>query len=312
MFRMLKSAIIRSSLHATGWAFRRTAFPVPRQFLWKRICVPYLSWRDDEVICRTQLGQQFLVRPNDFVENRLCFFGIWEPRITALFRKAIRPSDVVIDVGANIGYYASLASQLVGPSGQVFAVEASSMIRKRLEFNLNLNAAENVTVLPYAAWNKSGTATLHIASNNRGGSSLCEMANRESDETVQLSRLDDLIPESVIPRIRMIKIDVEGAEHHALQGLSKIFESNRDCVVVCEIDATNIDRLGGSAKDIFQLLREYGYEAFDIENSYSVEDYTHKSDDSFSLTPINEPPPERADVVFATDSGQRRLAEVGI
>jgi len=306
---MLKSAIIRSSLHATGWAFRHTTFPVSRQFLWKRVCVPYLSWRDDEVICRTHSGQRFLVRPNDFVENRLCFFGIWEPRITALFRKMIGPRDVVLDVGANIGYYSSLASQLVGPSGQVFAVEASAMIRKRLEFNLKLNAATNVTVLPNAAWDGSGSATFHIASQNRGGSSLSEMSNREGGETVQLSRLDDLIPESVFPRIRLIKIDIEGAEHHALKGLVRVLESNRDCVIVCEIDPDNIDRLGGSAKGIFQLLKEYGYEAFQIGNSYSVEDYTQKNAESFSLTPVTEPPHGRSDVVFAAVSGQKRLLE---
>ncbi len=306
---MLKSAIIRSSLHATGWAFRHTTFPVSRQFLWKRVCVPYLSWRDDEVICRTQTGQRFLVRPNDFVENRLCFFGIWEPRITALFRKMIGPGDVLLDVGANIGYYSSLASQLVGPSGQVFAVEASAMIRKRLEFNLKLNGATNVTVLPCAAWNETGTATFHIASQNRGGSSLSEMSNREGGEQVQLSRLDDLIPEAVVLRIRLIKIDIEGAEHHALKGLSRVLESNRDCVIVCEIDPANIDRLGGSATGIFHLLKEYGYDAFEIDNSYAVEDYTYKSGESFSLTRITEPPLVRSDVVFAAVSGQTRLFE---
>lgn len=304
----MKSALIRTAIHATGWALRRRSLPMPKRFIWNRICVPYLSWRDDEVICRTQGGLRFTVQPTDFVENRLCFFGIWEPRITALFRHVLQPGDAVVDVGANIGYFTSLASQLVGSSGRVIAVEASPTIRKRLQHNLDLNVAANVTVLPYAAWNESGTATLHIASGNRGGSSLCEMSDREDAETVQLSRLDDLIEPSLIPRIRLIKIDIEGAEYRALQGLSKILESNRDCVVVCEVDYLNIGRLGGHADDVFSLMKQYGYEAFSINNSYAVEDYTERENDSYTLTPINAIPDQRADVVFTTESTKSTLS----
>jgi FkbM family methyltransferase len=264
--------------------------------VWNRICVPYLSWRDEEIVCRSVHGSRFRVRPSDFVENRLCFFGSWEPAVTQQFESLIQPGDVVIDVGANIGYYSVLSSKLVGSKGRVYALEPSASIRARLEANLRLNSCNNVTVLPFGAWHETGTAKLNLVDGNRGSSTIGSTENSHQSEQIHLKRLDEMIPQSEWERIRLIKIDVEGAELSAVQGAEKILNQASHIEVICEVCPERMEAVGGACLELLHLMQGHGFSGFEIGNDYSPAAYI--SNKTNPIVPLAIPLVASCDVLF--------------
>ena len=269
----MKALATRFVLTMAGRYLRGKSSRWGKTFFWQRFCVPYLSWRDTEVVCRTISGGRFYAKPIDFVENRLCFFGTWEPAITAQFQRLLKSGDIVLDVGANIGYYSVLASKLVGPEGKVIAFEPSPSIRQRLSANLELNAIENVSVVPYAAWYENGQAVLNLVDGNRGSSTLGQTSNSSQSESVELKRLDEMIPDHLVERIRLLKIDVEGAEWAALQGASGLLERAKNIAVICEVCPERIEALSGSLNELLSFMSQRGFHAIVVPNDYSAASY---------------------------------------
>lgn len=256
---------------------------VGKSWCWHKVCVPYLVWRDVELPCTTGYGAHMLTRPCQMVEGRIFFFGVWEPNVTALFESFVRRGDVVVDVGANVGYYTLLSSRLVGPAGRVYAVEPSATTRQRLQRHLALNSVANVTVLPVAAWDRDGAAELHFNECEAGSSSLRDLSCGTTSEQVELRCLDDLVRESDVPRISLIKLDIEGAELHALRGLSRLLDANRRLAIIAEVNPEMLEGLGSSADALSAFLREKGFIARRIPNSYDVSAY---------IAPHSVAPPE--------------------
>jgi FkbM family methyltransferase len=150
--------------------------------------------------------------------------------VTAAFKSILVPGDVCVDVGANIGYFTLLASRLVGPSGHVYALEPSPEIHATLTSNLERNDVTNVTALGVAAGDTNGEAEFYEADGrNRGASSLRPASERDADEPessairVQVRRLDSVISSVHLPRLKLVKIDVEGYELEVMGGLEPLF-----------------------------------------------------------------------------------------
>jgi FkbM family methyltransferase len=302
----LKSATVRGLLRLSGAWLRNPWTRLGKQALWNRVCVPHLSWRPEEVVAPAVQGTRFRVRPTDFVENRICFFGQWEPAITAVFESLLRPGDVVLDVGANIGFYSVLAAKLVGSSGQVFALEPSPSIRQRLMANLELNNLRNVDVLPFAAWHESGQATLQLMDGNRGGSSLGATWNTTSSEAVEMKRLDEMIPRDVWRRVKVIKIDVEGAEWAALLGAEQILREATEAAVLCEVSPDRLASLDANAQQVLEFLGDLGYEGYRLDNDYSPEAYI--AGRPAPPVRLTETPTENCDMLFVRAAGRSGAA----
>lgn len=299
----IKSATVRGLLRLSGAWLRNPWTRFGKQALWSRVCVPHLSWRSDEIVCRAVRETRFRVRPTDFVENRICFFGQWEPAITAVFESTLRPGDVVVDVGANVGFYSVLAGTLVGPSGRVFALEPSPSIRQRLTANLELNGLRNIDVLPYAAWHENGHATLQLMDGNRGGSSLGATWNTTSSETVTMKRLDDMIPRDVWRRVKVIKIDVEGAEWAALLGAEQLLRKATDAAVLCEVSPDRLASLDANPRQLLEFMGDLGYEGYALDNDYTPEAYI--ANRPAKPVRLSDTPVENCDMLFvrATSRG---------
>lgn len=114
-----------------------------KTFVYKQLMIRRLGvrWRRVSATVTTIDGASMEIALPDLIQSRIYFFGVWEPAISAFVRSRLEPGDSFIDVGANIGYYTVLASRRVGPSGSVYAVEASPKICSRLRRNVALNGA---------------------------------------------------------------------------------------------------------------------------------------------------------------------------
>jgi FkbM family methyltransferase len=127
----------------------------------------------------------------------------WEAPVVAAFAAALRPGDVVYDVGAWIGPYTLLAARLVGPSGRVISFEPDPQARARLERNIALNGAGNVKVVPIALSDSNGSARLS------GGESEA-VVGASGEIEVQTMTLPDFIAQEGAPDV--VKVDIEGGE----------------------------------------------------------------------------------------------------
>jgi len=192
----------------------------------------------------------------DLVNLYLYYFGTWEPGLTQIVARSLRPGDVFLDVGANIGYYTLLASHLVGDAGQVMAVEASPSIFQVLEEHVLLNRRTNVRLFNVAAADAPGHLDIFAGPRDNIGTTSTLLGPKHRYEArVEALPLDDLLTSTDLQRVKCIKIDVEGGEFQVVQGMrASIAELAVDCTVLLEVSAR---RLHGMGHDVTDLLRPF-------------------------------------------------------
>src|SRR6266446_1087723 len=115
---------------------------------------------------RTRLvnGRPFLIRANDQISKAIFELGCYEPELLSLLLPQVQPGMTVLDIGANIGYYSALLSQLVGPSGKVHAFEINESVIEVLERNIRLTCLANICLVKKAVGKVSGHADFYAPS----------------------------------------------------------------------------------------------------------------------------------------------------
>ncbi len=168
-----------------------------------------------------------LVHPGaeDHVSRGIRKFGYWEGHETRLLVGNVNPGDVILDVGANIGYHTVLFGALAGPKGRVIAFEPAADNYCLLNRNIARNGLENVETMAAAVCDKAGVLGLRRHDESSGAHTLADVEQAGFSKTllVPTLRLDDL----PIDRVDFIKIDIQGAELLALDGASGLIEKNR-------------------------------------------------------------------------------------
>jgi len=249
---------------------RATPLKYKRAGIYDRLVAPELKRRPVQTIVSTRFGASFHCSTDDVIQRYLYSFGVWEPAITDFVSSRLRPGDTFVDVGANIGYFSLLASGLVGPDGQVVAIEPSPSIHEELQANLSLNERPNMRAVAVAASDCSGVATIFRAGNaNRGSSSLLASRGFDVESEVPTLPLADILTETEIRTARIMKIDVEGHEASVVDGLLPALPSTRaDLELLIEISPEELVEQGTSAAAILCKMESAGFHAFRIENGY--------------------------------------------
>lgn len=198
----------------------------------------------------------------DVIERTLLTTGVWDPIVEQVLRQSLKPGDTFLDVGANIGYFSLLASNLVGPDGTVVSFEPSVRALAKLTTHLSLNQCHNVTVCSQAMGEIIGTNNLNWApSSNIGGSTIARgTASQGTSEKIAVRRLDDVCNEmSLSPSA--VKLDVEGFELFALRGARQMLEQHHP-LVICELTNEFLRDHGHSAGDMLIFMSNFGYQAW--------------------------------------------------
>ncbi len=208
----------------------------------------------------------------DFVSLYLYLFGIWEPDITEFIKRRLKPGNVFVDVGANIGYHSVLASKLVGEQGRVVAIEASPTTFDLLKENLSLNPhCENVRAVNMAA--ASMVTKLNVYGGSPFSLGLTSTRNqrdrRRPDAEVDAAPLDDMIHDDELGRVRLIKIDVEGAEPSVIAGMNKLIQCcPPDTEFLIEVTPRLWKDSDDRPEDVLEKFFEAGFQAYRIPNDY--------------------------------------------
>ena len=159
------------------------------------------------------------------------WLGTYEPQLQAALKRSVAPGMVAYDVGANIGYMTLLLAQAVGERGRVFAFEALPANLARLQKNVELNGLEGrVTIVAGAVLDRPGTARFLLGPS--GGTGKAEgSAGRhftaQGAIEVQAISLDDFVYRQGHPPPQVVKMDIEGGEIRAFQGMRKTLASAR-------------------------------------------------------------------------------------
>ncbi|MCK4735841.1 MAG: FkbM family methyltransferase, partial [Methanophagales archaeon] len=145
--------------------------------------------------------------------NIECALGSYEYEKRIVFEKEVSKSSVVYDIGAHVGFYTLLASELVSGGGRVIAFEPAFRNLKYLKKHVEINHCANVKIIEAAVSDKSG-----ISHFNEGHSSSMGHLSEDGNLTVDTVSIDKLVGAGKIPAPDYIKIDVEGAELLVLKG----------------------------------------------------------------------------------------------
>jgi FkbM family methyltransferase len=246
----------------------------------------------------TRYGFLISGRTSDRIQRWIYLFGVWEPNLSTWMSSYLRPGDVVVDVGANIGYFTCLASQAVGGEGHVVAFEPVPAILTALRANIDRNGISNVDVLPYIAADESGEAPMFQAGeHNLGRSSTDASEGFEPVGSVKMVKAADVIDPALWSRIRVIKIDVEGDELRVLRGLEPILAAlPKDAAVVAEIAPDRLAARGMTTRQAMALMENLGFRAYEILNDYTAKGYAAEVQSAPQL--LTGDPTGQVDVLF--------------
>ena len=199
-------------------------------------------------------------------------FSAYEPDEVAVLERYLKPGDVFVDVGANIGYLTAIGASLVGPSGQVHSFEPVPEYFRRLETLHAQNPSYNINVNQVALGDRRGTAEIAQAADGNIGwntmvPGLLEGNAARARHSVAMQRLDEYLAERGVTKVALLKIDAEGFELPVLRGASSFLEQARPRpTILVEVAPGAYPLLGARVSDLFDLLRSYGYSGFDVEH----------------------------------------------
>lgn len=220
---------------------------------------------DNTILCRVLTRYRLYVAADDVGFGvHVMLDGAWESWLTVFMARLIQPGMAVVDVGANHGYYTLLFAHLTGPSGRVAAIEphprTAALLRKSVSAN---GFAPQVTVFEQAAGAQDGaTVYLHTPPNEpkNGHVTTWQGTPEQGAVPVTGARLHTMIADW--PRVDFIKIDVEGAEEHCLEGAWPVIVRDRP-ILILEFNAWRtrdpvglLDRLAGVYGRIGVITRE--------------------------------------------------------
>jgi FkbM family methyltransferase len=187
----------------------------------------------------------------------------WESDLMSALKNFVEPGFVIYDVGANIGVYSVYASRLVGPQGHVYAVEANPMCVYLLRCNLSAAGVDNFTILPIALSDAPGSCQFKInyGNSNLGLTEESALFGLKTGQEIQVKSLDfDSMTSSFNLRPPdLIKIDIEGAEEHAIRGMRRALVEHRPTLLL-EIHGEH------AARATFELLEGINYKCFFLDD----------------------------------------------
>lgn len=215
------------------------------------------TFPDGSMLTQTIHGVKYFVDPDDLIITpQMVVYRQWEADLSQVFRNICSPNTVIVDVGANFGYFSILGANIIGKSGsgQVFAFEPNpklaSLVRRNIEVNWSMAP---INFVEAAVSDFLGEVNLHIPVGHGANASL--PAPEEMDCNTQLVpvvRLDDCLPTDI--QVDLMKIDVEGHEAGVLRGAQAVISRSPNLHLVMEWSKSQMRQAGVEPEEIIRLL----------------------------------------------------------
>lgn len=247
--------------HLAAWASRKYPFEKGQWRLGSLAyrLLPEGAVRAQSRTIQTRHGFALRLDLGQFVDRTIYCTGGWEPLETQVILAALKPGDTFVDVGANIGFFSLLARQRVGATGRVHAIEATPSTADLLAANIARNAADSIHVHRCAAGDRDGAVTMVVHDPGNIGSN--HVSFDGAGAAIPLRRLDQLLRGEVI---RLIKLDIEGAEAMALRGAGALLDGDPAPAVLFEFSPDMLRGMGDDPAALLHDLEARGYIIYEI------------------------------------------------
>ncbi len=202
-------------------------------------------------------GQQMFLDKQDSLRLSVHLHESFELEI---IKQEVKAGDMVLDIGAHIGYFTLPLAELVGSRGKVFAFEPNPENFLILKKNVQVNNHNNAFLYNLAADKVRGVKKFYLCNSSSGSSFFGNEKNRPSLQ-VKTDRLDDILADKVTS-VNFIKMDIEGAEPLALKGMEKIIGQSKNLKMLIEF-YPKILKIGGTEpQDFLEQLTGYGFKLY--------------------------------------------------
>jgi FkbM family methyltransferase len=193
---------------------------------------------DGRVMTGHPVAGQMIVDGRCLLVTPRLLLGTYEPAVTAFLRRAVRPGDTVVDIGANQGFHTLTLGLGVLPGGHVWAFEPHPRSRGILLENVASNFLHHtVTVRAEAAWNGEGELVFRARTGEAAGSHLMAAweipgdVTEHEDITVPTISTGDFLASLPSPP-DLIKLDAEGSEPEILRSAAPVLRAHHPTIVV--------------------------------------------------------------------------------
>jgi FkbM family methyltransferase len=198
-----------------------TFFPqaaIERAVKYRRSMIDYLP-TNRHFIFKKYLGDISVQIDTVYPIEREMLTGWYDAETTAIIEKCVKPGDVCIDIGANVGAISFALAKRVGSPGRVWACEPGEFLFKKLVSNIGLNPGYEKIISPLKVGfsDKKEVRFWNEDKQNRGNVSFLFLDSNQ-DERVELIPFDHFISEQNLERLDFVKIDVEGMEYEVIKG----------------------------------------------------------------------------------------------
>jgi FkbM family methyltransferase len=225
-----------------------------RLALWLYQC---LQIPDVEVMVTLDRTLWIVLRPRIWVDYNIYCLGLYEAPLARFFIHSLRTDSVVLDIGAYIGQYTLLAAKYA-PTGRVIALEPHPESYQRLLANIALNRLGNVQALNLAAGQRPEQASLLLSDQPFSSGLLPTGRSDDGVADVEVVPVDQIVREAALPRVDVMKVDVEGAERQVVRGAYETL-SRFHPIVIVELDRERERAFGDEPEEILGYLRDLGY-----------------------------------------------------
>ena len=186
-----------------------------------------------------------------------------DKREISILKEHIRPGNHVLDIGANIGFYSNILSELVGREGHVHCFEPDRLNFKRLE--KNCGRLPNVSLYNKAVSEETGIIKIYKSTLLNVDHRTYPIDEYESVEEIPCVSLDEFLPAN--ERIDFVKIDIQGFETSAFRGMKRILTENPNVKIVSEFWPFGLKKSGNSVEGLLRFFWDLGFQVSIIHES---------------------------------------------
>jgi FkbM family methyltransferase len=275
---------LRTIYQIGAWLFNHSGPLAPRLARWGYplssylFRLPFLGKKPNPV-----LVNDFYIyhRGIDSYHMQLLAMGMHDRDVDLLLRKTVTTGMTIVDVGAHLGYFSLLSAYLSGPHGTVWAIEPLPQIVELLRLNIEANGySQQIHVINTAVGNSNGKALFYVGLADAMLSSLWQDAaltveylrNRSGNPRysselvdcieVECTTLDTWAAARNWPIVDLVKMDIEGAEIAALEGMREVKRRNPGLKLITELNIRTLQITGATIEDFWSALQSCGFNSF--------------------------------------------------
>ena len=198
------------------------------------------------------------------ISRELLYAGVREARSTKFLQNFLRPGEICLDIGSNVGYYALQEARLVGAQGMVFAIEPSRENIKMLKKNIEINGYRNIKTLRAAAGSENRLGHINLSqSSNRHSFVEADLDFSGETEEVEIITIDSFLKDKPYPSF--VRMDVEGYETEIIRGMKGVLAQHKPLKIFIELHCPLLqdgghellETLGQAGFHISALLKEH-------------------------------------------------------